>query len=479
LVLYVLGRSRAVGEIDLVNETVELAKWIAGLKYSDIPENVVERAKVHILDNLGCQLGGSIQDSNKAVLRYVRSQGGVPECTIVNYGDKTSVFNAVFVNGSFGHGWDFDDQCIPGGSHQESQCTSASMAMGERQLLDGREILTAFVAGYETYARIGHTAEPGHTQDRNFHSVGTISPFAGAAIGAKALHLDEWETENALAVAASQCGGTFQHSQTTGGAVKRCHSGFGASNGVRSAMLAEEGLTGAREILEGKKGWLSCYSGRYDLTKLTKDLGTFWYLTTYAAIKNYSCCSAQYSILDTVYKLKKDHNIKPEDVEEVVLGVGETPLWMVGTIHIPAENDIFGAQFSARYATAMALIVGDNRIRGYQRNVPPHGKSKEITELAKKVKMELDPEIQERAVKERASSARVTIKLRGGRTVKGETYWPKGWPKNPMTREELLDKFTGQASLVISKEKQNKIIDIVNHLEDQDDILGLMPNLVA
>jgi 2-methylcitrate dehydratase PrpD len=460
-----------------VNETVELARWIRRLKYSDIPQNVVEKAKIHILDDLGCQLGGSIQESNKALLRYVRSQGGVPECTIVNYGDKTSVFNAVLTNGSFGHGWDFDDQCIPGGTHQESQCTSAVMAMAEKLLLDGRQIITAFVAGYETMARIGDAAEPGHQGDRGFHSVGTISPFAGAAIGSKALGLDDWETENALAVAASQCGGTFQHSQTTGGAVKRCHSGFGASNGVRSALLAKEGLTGAREILEGKKGWMLAYSGRYDLSKVTTDFGTFWYLTTYAAIKSYSCCSAQYVILDTVYKLKKDHNIQAGDVEEVVIKCDPIPLWMVGTIQVPAEGDIFGAQFSARWGVAMAFIVGDNRIRAYQNNVPPYGKSRELAEFVKRVRMELDKEA--KPIQPGAHPARIAIKLRNGKTVEGRTDLPKGWPENPLTHEELLSKFKGQACLVIPEDKQNKIIDVVQHLEYQDDIRSLMRNLIA
>jgi 2-methylcitrate dehydratase len=97
-----------------MNETRDLTSWVVGLRWGDIPETIVDYAKILILDTLGCMLGGSIQESNKAALRYVRAMGGTPQASIVNYGDRTNVYNAAFMNGSFGHGWDFDDHVTGG-----------------------------------------------------------------------------------------------------------------------------------------------------------------------------------------------------------------------------------------------------------------------------------------------------------------------------------------------------------------------------
>src|SRR5574341_1268414 len=138
-----------------MNETRDLARWIVGLKWGDIPQEVIDYSKNLILDTVGCMFGGSIQDSNKAALRFIRSMGGVPECTVVNYGDRTNAFNAAFLNGSFGHGWDFDEMHPGGAGHAVSACTAAAMALAERELISGREFLEAWITGYEVTNRIG------------------------------------------------------------------------------------------------------------------------------------------------------------------------------------------------------------------------------------------------------------------------------------------------------------------------------------
>jgi len=462
-----------------MNETTDLAKWIVGLKWGDIPEDVIDYAKVLILNILGCMLGGSIQNSNKAALRFVRSMGGTPESTVVNYGDKTNAYNAAFLNASFGHGWDFDEQVTPGGSHTASSCTAAAMVLGERELVSGREFLEAWIAGYEVGNRIGVAVNPGHMH-RGFHEVGTVGPFAGTGAASKILRLDEWRTENALAIAVSQAAGTFQHSQTTGGAIKRCHSGFASSTGVRSALLAKEGITGPREALEGKKGFILCHAGEEnDMEAITRELGKLWY-TTRAMIKNYSCCSAQYGILDVIYNLKRKHDLKPEDIESIKIGVAGLPKWMVGTIKGDEVKDIFGAQFSARFGVGLALVVGDNRIRGYQHNIPPFGKWKEVVEIAKKVEIAHDAKID--SIYEKTGNfgyATVQIQLKNGQVLEGELGgWPKGFVENPMTRQEQLDKFYGQALIVQTKEKADKIVALVEKLEELDDILPIVELMV-
>jgi 2-methylcitrate dehydratase PrpD len=127
-----------------MNETRDLAKWMVDLKWVDIPRDVIDYSKILVLDTLGCMLGGSVQDSNKAALRFTRAMGGSPDSTVVNYGDKTSPFNAAFLNASFGHGWEFDDMINAGAGHAVSACTAATMALAEKELIN---VGLAFVVG--------------------------------------------------------------------------------------------------------------------------------------------------------------------------------------------------------------------------------------------------------------------------------------------------------------------------------------------
>ncbi|HET9296358.1 MAG TPA: MmgE/PrpD family protein [Candidatus Binatia bacterium] len=459
-----------------MNETSDLAKWMVELKWVDIPREVIDYSKILVLDTLGCMLGGSIQDSNKAALRYTRAMGGSPDSTVVNYGDRTNPFNAAFINASFGHGWDFDDMINAGAGHAVSACTAATMALAEKEIISGREFLEAWITGYEVSNRVGAATKPGHLK-RGFHEVGTIGPFAGSAAASKILRLNEWQSENAIGITVSQAAGTFQHSQTTGGAIKRCHAGFAAASGVRSALLAKEGMTAAREALEGKKGFVLCHSGdENDMHAITRDLGKDWY-TTKAAMKPYSCCAGQYGMLDIIYKMKGKYDLKPENIERIKLWGSIRNLWMVGTIKGEEVKDIFGAQFSARFGVGLALVVGENRIKAYHQNIPPFGKWAEVVELAKKVDVYSDDEIPERGPI--FGYAKCEIQLKDGRTLKGESGSPMGFPGNPMQREERLEKFYGQALLVQTKEKADRIVELVENLENLEDIRPIVRNMIC
>ena len=462
----------------VVNETRDLAKWIVGLRYRDIPEEVIAKAKVLILDSFGSQLGGSVQPSLKAVLRYVRMEGGTPEATVVNYGDKTSAFHAAFLNGAFNHGFEFDD-------HPHNECCSIvpAQVMGERELSSGREFITAAIVGYEVFCRIAAAANPGFTK-RGWHAQNAQGPIAAATAAGKILKLNEEQMDNAISLGASQCGGTFQHSQRVGGEVKRAHGGFGASSGVRAALLAIEGFTGAREILEGAKGYYKAFSGEgeYDLTKLLDGVGKE-YLVMNSCTKIYSCCAAQWEILDLINRLRKENNIRAEDVEQIDIGTSPLAMWMVGTITDP-DNSILSAQFSARFGVALNLTAGSNLPKDYLQNVPP---SPTILALIKKINMEEDKEVSSESSPSEGKKARspeiikakATIKLKNGKVIKGQTGYGKGSPQNPITTKELQDKFKLQASLAqLPETKQKKIIEAVNSLEYLEDISTVIPLLV-
>ncbi len=463
-----------------MDETKKLASWIVDLAWGDIPAQVVDSAKILLLDTVGCMLGGSIQESNRAALRYVRAMGGVPQATVVNYGDKTNVYHAAFLNGSFGHGWDFDDHVDGGSPHSMSATTAAAMAVAEMQLSSGRAFLEAWIAGYEANNRIGAACGKAFGL-RGFHHVGTIGSFAGTAVASKLLRLNAGMTENAISITVSQAAGTFQHSQKTGGAIKRNHMGFAASNGVRSALLASEGLTGAGEGLEGKCGFVRCHVGdENDMPALTRDLGNEWY-TPRAAIKNYSNCASQWGLLDLLYALKKKHDLKPEVIDSMTFRMKPSSAAMVGTIKGEDVKDIFGGQFSSRFGVGMALVLGDNRPKSYQQHVFPCGRWKEIVEMSKKVDIVGDPECEALGIKKSIYGyTRCEIRLKNGEIIRAESgSSPKGFPGNPMTRGERLEKFYSQALMVLNREKADRIVEYIDRIEEMEDIRPIMRLLVS
>jgi aconitate decarboxylase len=462
-----------------MNETRDLAAWITSLKWGDIPAEIIDYAKILILDTLGCMLGGSIQESNKAALRYVRAMGGTPQATVVNYGDRTNVYNAAFMNASFGHGWDFDDHVVGGSPHSMSATTAAALAVAELRLTGGRDFIEAWVAGLEANNRIGAATEPG-LMGRGFHHVGTIGSFAGTAVTSKLLGFDEWKTENALAITVSQAAGTFQHSQRTGGAIKRNHMGFAASNGVRSALLAAEGMTGPREALEGKYGFVRVHSGEeHNMSLMTRDFGKEWY-TTRTALKVYSNCAGQWGPMHVMYELKKEHNLKPDDIDSITFWTRPRLATMVGTIKGEDVQDIFGAQFSARFGLAMALVLGDNRPKAYQQNVPPYGRWREIVDVSKKIDVIGDPDMEAIGLARGIFGyCTYEMKLKNGAVIKGESGHPKGFPENPLTKEERYEKFYSQALIVLPREKADRIIGYAEKLEEMDDIRPLMALMTA
>lgn len=461
--------------------TSDLVKNVVGLEYGDIPRKIIDLAKAGILDALGCMLAGAIQESSQKALRFVRSQGGAPQCTIAYYGDRTTLYHAALANGAFCHGWEFDD-ATEFGMSCESVIVPAALAVAQKEIREGHRLITAVVVGWETMCRLGAAATWVPVR-RPLHPISTFGPFGAAVAAGKLLGFREFDMENAISLCTGQAAATLQATQT-GGESARLHGGFAGSYGLRCAYMARQGLSGAREILEGNMGFFQCVCGlhdddktpRYDVDKVNEGFGEKWYMEG-VTFKKYPVSGGQLGLIEVVSKLRDENNISANDVEEITIGsnVGSGG-WMDSTIEVPRDGDAFGAQNSMAWGAAMAMVVGSNDIRAYQRNMPPYGKSAEIARFVEKVKIIDDEEVNKKG----PFFQKVFIRLKDGKTLRVEGGWPKGhYLHNPMTAEELEEKFRGQAGLVgIPKKKQDRVIGIVNNLEDLDDMGELVSNLV-
>jgi len=443
-----------------MDESRELAKFVAKLKYGDLPKKVVKKTKDLILDQLGVELASSTKPWSKAVYRDAMNSGGRQESTIVYYGDKVPVLSAAFVNGSFGHGIEMDDGYRAGVTHPACVIIPAALSLGQRELISGKELILAVVAGYEIMGRVSAATAPS-ALGRGHHPTSASGPFGAAAASAKILGFGPELTLHALGIAGSTACGLTEFNQT-GGMSKRIHGGLGASGGLRGALLAREGITGPPTILEGVNGFLRAFSDENKDYLLTADLGKNWVVldTNY---KRHANCAMNHAPIDSLLKIMAKHSFKPEDVDELVILHNSCASQIIGVIKEP--KTVPDAQFSGYFSLAMTVVLGNNSLRNYTEKAL---KNRAIRELAKRVRFEVDPEAEANYPQKRMGG--VVVKLKNGTTYQEKTEYAKGMPENPFSDEELRDKFRDLSSVVLPKQQVESIIEAVDCLEDLDDV---------
>lgn len=452
-----------------MNETRELARFVTAIEYNDLSNEVIEKTKVLLLEQLGCQMAFATLPWSKAVYKYVRDKKGArEESTVANYGLKTSTEDAAFANAVFSHGFEMDDDEPHSISHPGCIVVSSALATGEREMISGKALLTALAVGYDVMIRIGTATRA--MVSRGFHTTAAIGTFGSASATSKILKLNPDEVINALAISASESSGLGEYSET-GGSVKRLHAGFAAQAGVKASLLAKMGLTGPPTAIEGKKGFCQAFADEYSLNEITEGLGKEFRIL-WTGNKPYSCCAAQHSTIDAVSQITQEHDFQPRDIEEITVTQMPRDVRAVGNIIEP--QDIISAQFSGRFGVALRLIKGGNGFKEYsERNL----KDPEILALAKRVKYVPDMGLNELAGD--TAPSKVTIKLKNGTIYEARVDYARGTVQNPMTKEELEDKFRGLASAVISDKQLENIIQTVRSLEELDNVCKLGSLLVA
>ena len=452
-----------------MNETRDLAKFIAEVKYSDINNKVLAKAKDLILDQIGCQLAFASLPWSKLIFQYIQDKHGNKEDSMVTcYGLKTIVEDAVFANASFGHGFEMDDDEAHTLSHPGVVVIPAALAMGEATKVTGKEFLIAVVVGYDTMLRVGMAARS--MVNRSFHSTAVSGPFGAAAATGKILRLNKDIMLNALSIAASEAGGISEYA-VSGGSVKRLHAGFAAQSGVKAAILAKLGVTGPIAALEGKKGILQAFANEYFPEELTKDLGREFRIL-WTGHKPYCCCQAQHSTIDTVISILTEYPFNSEEIDEIIAEQMPRDIRAIGNVIQP--DDIVSAQFSGRFGIALRLIKGSNGFKDYNlENIHDN----ELLKLAKKVRYVPDLEMEK--MPPGAAPTRLAIKLNTGEVYTKRIDYARGTPENPMTHQEIEGKFRGLASTALPDNQIEEIINTVKDLENLNNLQALTRLLVS
>src|SRR5712672_3248435 len=258
----------------MVGETIRLAEYAAGLRYEDLPKEVVAAAKDAIIDTIAACICGSALPWSRIIIDYAERTGPGGVSRILGRGSAVQAPAAALANGALAHAFELDSLTRPGaGAHPGATVLPPALAISQEQGSSGRDLIAAFVAGNEVMIRIGRAT--GHTNEaRGFHAPGTTGPFGGAVAAGHLLGLDAAKMTNALGIAGSLSCGLLEFAKSgTGAMVKRLHLGRAAESGVLAAGLAADGFTGPVSVLEGEFGFLRVFCGsEFDPAELTRGL---------------------------------------------------------------------------------------------------------------------------------------------------------------------------------------------------------------
>jgi len=448
--------------------TRELAYFLHGITYEDLPKNVVESAKFSLLDSLGCQAGLSTLPWSKQVYKTIKELGGVEESTIAYYGHRTTAENAAFVNSAFNHGHEIDDTYLGIPTHPRAAIIPAAMALGEKEKISGKDLITAVVVGHEASLRIGLGVSHSLLK-RGHHPPPAIGPFGAAALAAKIYDFTADEFHNVLGVAGSFAGGLLEYTQA-GGSVKRVHCAIPAQAGIRAAHLARNGITGPPTVLEGDKGFCTVFADECNLERIVQNMGTEWTILD-VSTKIYDCCHYVHAHIDGTRALLEENPVDPDSIEKIVAKTSEQGRVHMGVIVEPP--DILGAQFSIAFSLAMTIVKGSNGFGDYTEE---DLKNPRLLGLARKVQIELDDELER--LHPEAFGGEVELQLKDGERYSKKVIYQKGHPKNPLSREEYKAKFREVTRLALPEEQTEKTLSLVEGLEDLDDVSVILPNLV-
>lgn len=436
----------------------QLAEFAAGLRFEDIPADVVERAKHCVIDTVGNAAFSSALPWGKIAIEYAARTGGHGPCTILGTRRTTTAPMAALANGALTHSFELDSLRSPGvGAHPGATIAAPALAVAQEQRASGRDLIVAFVAGCEVLFRIGLAAK--HSSEKlGFHAPGLTGPYASAIASGRLMGLDAAHLTHALGIAGSLSSGVLAFSKSrSGGMVKRLHLGRAAESGVLAACFAQDGFTGPPEILEGRFGFLDVYARDAAPERLTADLGTRWE-TRLLTFKRYACHVYAHTPVQAMLELRAQHGFAGSDVASVVVEGNEK---LVSHHAGSKPGDLASAQYSVAFCVALAAFRDADDPRSFSADAVADPQIRALTRAVTCTPL---------AGSDGGYGSRVTVVLRSGTTYSKQLAAFKGMPAEPLTGADVDAKFRRLATPAFGAERADSILALLDQLEHLDDM---------
>ncbi len=426
--------------------TATVARFAANFHLDDLPAGTADRAKLLVLDNLGVALAAAPLSIGHTITRYVESLGGSPQARVWGSGLKTAAPLAALANGTMSSAQDFD-----AGWHLTTHTVPAAISMAEHTGASGKTVLEAFAAGYEAGARLievidSERANRSGAMAGGWYHVGFVGPIASAVSAGKVLGLNEAQLRQAIGSAAGVAGGVRRSFGTMAKAVQ---AGNSASQGVQAALIAQSGLGGDPDVLEGPLGLLSALHVPIEHADRTlAKLGSTWELMAGLKIKAIPACNPSHRPIEAAIQLRQQHGFAPEDVERV-----EADFHPFSLMRDDPADEI-GGGFSLPFLVAVALVdgqVGLDQMRDDRVHDP----------RVRALMARTQPRADRQGIQPDEDSESVIVHLKDGRTLTASV-------KDSRRVESMADieaKFRDSAGRTLAPDQVERLLDAVMRLE--------------
>jgi len=446
--------------------TDQAVAFVESLEYSSIPKEAVHLGVRCVLDTIGLYLAGTTEHSVEILIEEALAQGGREEADVLGETSKrVPAALAARVLGTAGHAHDWDDTQVSHDpthfygllTHPSVPPLTAAIVMAQREgNVDGRALLTAFLAGFEVECKISEWMKPDHYR-RGHHTSGNVGTFGAAVAAAKILGLRGRELRNAIGMAASFSAGIRCNFGTM---TKPLHVGRAAENGVTAALLAQRGFEADPTALDGQWGYLQVMGNGYSPEKVAEGFANpMTIISPGVSIKPYPSGILTHQSMDAMLKLVTEHDVKPEEVDRITFFAGNN---ILEPIRYDVAKDHLQAKFSMAGLLAMMVLY---RQAGRQEFTDEYVGSDAMQDMQRRITTQLDPEIE--AMGFDRIRSRIELVTKDGRTLvqwADERY--RGGPAMPMTDDEVADKFRACTNGLISANRQNEIIEQIMRLPE-------------
>lgn len=453
-----------------MDAAMALADNVVSVSYEDIPSDARDATKKSILDTLGVILAGSTVDKTcKELVELTKEGGGKEESTIIAFGGKVPSWMAAFANGSMSHAADYDDIHDPAKCHPSAHTIPAAFAIAERVgKVRGTEFIAAVASGIDVVCRLGLALTKPVSEYGWFLPL-LLGYFSSTAAAGKLLGLSKEQLVSAFGITIHQAAGSMEMGFDTSCTIRAIRDAFSAKTGVLSALMAQRGIKGVENSLEGRAGLFNLYfGGEYDPASLTAELGKRFEGTN-VSFKPWPACRHSHTYIDATLRLVREHDIKSEAVEQITAVVGGSAQQLCEPLEERRRPKL---SIQAKVSIPFTIAVAVARRQAVIGDFLPEGlKDPAVLQIAEKVIYRSDPRLV--GIGGGTAPGVVEIKTRDGKLYSERVDFAYGHPRNPLSMEDLIEKFRDCArysARPLSKDRVDRVIQLVTKLEEVEDI---------
>ena len=472
-----MATTTPVSKAKVAAKDASLTDYVAGFitdaRSADIPKDVAHLGKRSVLDGLGLALAGAASQTGEIARKYLGALGFVAEggATVIGSNMRVPARFAAFANGISIHADDFDDTQLAVAkdrvygllTHPTAPALPPALALAERGKRSGADLMLAYQVGVEVECKVAEAIMPRHYQT-GFHSTATCGSIGAAAAAAKLLGLDREATRRALAIGATQAGGLRENFGTM---TKPFHAGRAAENGVVAAEIAALGFTASPTALEADRGFFRAAGGGFSPEMIEGKLANPWtFAQPGVSIKPHPSGSLTHPGMAVMMELIGKHDIRAERVRHVKVGTNHN--MPNALIHHRPKNEL-QAKFSMEFCMAILIL---ERKGGLEQFTDEVVNRPDVQAMIQKVEFGVHAEAEAAGFDKMTTI--IEIELDDGKVVKGQADFGKGSPANPMTDDELSEKFRQCAAWGgLDRARIKSVLDMVWKIEELKDVNDL------